>query len=317
MKYKLTLVAILLCSLVFAGNWVVVSRVIDGDTFETESGEKVRLIGIDTPETKHPTKPVEAYGKEAYEFTKNELEGKRVRLEYDWQEKDKYGRTLAYVYLEDGSLFNAKIIQHGYAHAYTTYPFKQEFMDAFVQLEKEAREAERGLWASEKPQDHDIFYCTKDNAIVLSGPGIEYLFVGVVKENDSIIPVEENEEWFKFLYKDEYGWSLKSDFSDKKAEPDKYWYNSNSGVLHNSSCRWFGSTKQGYYTDEEIGSDCGICGGANRIEDEQPIQQSGATYWINSKSNVRHNSGCRWYGNTKKGYYTNQKVGKACGICGG
>src|SRR4030066_595806 len=81
------------------------TRVIDGDTIVVTIGgqeEKVRLIGVDTPETVHPNKPVEYFGKEASEFTRRMVEGKQVSLEYDWQRKDKYGRTLAYVYLKDG-----------------------------------------------------------------------------------------------------------------------------------------------------------------------------------------------------------------------
>ena len=85
------------------GQWVLVTHVTDGDTIGVGRGwryEKVRLIGVDTPETVHPNKPVEYFGKEASAFTKQLCEGKTVRLEYDWQRKDKYGRTLAYVYLE-------------------------------------------------------------------------------------------------------------------------------------------------------------------------------------------------------------------------
>src|SRR4030042_6833798 len=78
-----------------------VKRVIDGDTLLLTNGERVRLIGVDTPETKHPKKPVERFGKEAYLFTKEMVEGKEVRLEFDQQRKDRYGRLLAYVYLTD------------------------------------------------------------------------------------------------------------------------------------------------------------------------------------------------------------------------
>ena len=92
------------------------TRVIDGDTIILNNGERVRLIGVDTPETKHPRKPVEYYGKEASAFTKKMIEGKEVRLEYDWQRKDKYGRTLAYVYLKNGTFLNAEIVKQGYGH---------------------------------------------------------------------------------------------------------------------------------------------------------------------------------------------------------
>ena len=70
---------------------------------------------------------------------------KKVRLEYDWQRKDKYDRTLAYVYLEDGTFVNAEIIKQGYGHAYTRFPFK--YLEEFREYEKEARENGRGLWA--------------------------------------------------------------------------------------------------------------------------------------------------------------------------
>lgn len=124
------------------------TRVVDGDTIILGNNERVRLIGVDTPETKHPRKPVEYFGKEASTFTQKMVEGKEVKLEYDQQRKDKYGRLLAYVYLMDGTFLNAEIIKQGYGHAYTRFPFK--YMEEFRQYEKEAREAKRGLWA-DKP----------------------------------------------------------------------------------------------------------------------------------------------------------------------
>jgi len=119
-------------------------RVIDGDTVELITGEKVRLIGVDTPETKDPRKPVQYFGQEATAFTQRLVEGKPVRLEYDQQPQDKYGRTLAYVYLEDGTFVNAEIITQGYGFAYTRFPFR--YLEEFRTLEREAREAKRGLW---------------------------------------------------------------------------------------------------------------------------------------------------------------------------
>lgn len=125
-----------------------VVRVIDGDTIKLSNGEKVRLIGVDTPETVHPSKPVEYFGREASKFTKQLCEGKTVRLEYDWQKTDKYGRTLAYIYLTDGRLVNAEIIKEGYGFAYTKFPFK--YLEEFRQYEREAREKGKGLWAEEE-----------------------------------------------------------------------------------------------------------------------------------------------------------------------
>jgi micrococcal nuclease len=135
------------------GNHRVVERVIDGDTLVMENGERVRLIGVDTPETKHPNKPVAPLGKVAAAFTRRMVEGKRVRLEFDpanasraHKDSTQQRRTLAYVVLEDGTLLNAEIIRQGYGFAYTRFPFAR--MDEFRRLELEAREQGRGLWAS-------------------------------------------------------------------------------------------------------------------------------------------------------------------------
>lgn len=135
-----------------------VIRVVDGDTIEVEMGgktEKVRLTGVDTPETKHPSKPVEAYGKAASDFTQSKLDGKTVYLEMDVQERDKYGRVLAYVWLsqpseiDDGEIrakmFNAHLLLGGYAQI-ATYPPNVKYVDYFAECQKEARDADKGLW---------------------------------------------------------------------------------------------------------------------------------------------------------------------------
>lgn len=126
--------------------WRVVVRVVDGDTLLLDGNERVRLIGVDTPESVDPRRPVEVFGKEAAAFTRRLAEGKRVRLAYDQQLTDRYGRTLAYVYLEDGTFLNAEIIRQGYGHAYTRFPFY--YADEFLEYEREARAARRGLWAA-------------------------------------------------------------------------------------------------------------------------------------------------------------------------
>ena len=125
--------------------WRTVVRVVDGDTLLLDGDERVRLIGIDTPETVDPRRPVQYFGKEAAAFTRRMAEGKRVRLDYDQERTDRYGRTLAYVFLEDGTFLNAEIIRQGYAHAYTRFPF--QYSDQFRAYEREAREQRRGLWA--------------------------------------------------------------------------------------------------------------------------------------------------------------------------
>ena len=129
----------------FAADPLSVKRVVDGDTIQLSNGEKVRLIGVDTPELHHPNKPVQYFAEEAYQFVKKLIEGQEVRLEYDWERKDKYGRTLAYVYrTSDGLFLNAEIIKQGYGFAYTKFPFKK--LDEFRKLEQEAREKQLGLW---------------------------------------------------------------------------------------------------------------------------------------------------------------------------
>jgi len=141
--------ALLLASAATASDLVRCVEVVDGDTLKVELGgtiERVRLIGVDTPETVHPQKPVEYFGKEASEFTRRLTEGQLVRLERDPSnaDRDRYGRLLRYVYLEDGRLLNAEIIAEGYGFAYVKFPFER--MEEFRELEREAREKGRGLW---------------------------------------------------------------------------------------------------------------------------------------------------------------------------
>jgi micrococcal nuclease len=139
-----------------------VQRVVVGDTLLLTNGEKVRLIGVDTPEVKESKKlyredertgrdieTIKELGKKASEFTKSLVDRKEVRLEYDQanayiSHRDKYGRVLAYVYLKDGTFVNAEIIKKGYGFAYTRFPF--QYMEGFRRYEREAREKERGLW---------------------------------------------------------------------------------------------------------------------------------------------------------------------------
>lgn len=123
-----------------------VERAVDGDTVVMSDGTRVRYIGVDTPELHHPRKPVEAYAKEAWEFNRSLVEGKPVRLEYDLDKHDRYHRLLAYVYLEDGTFVNAELVKQGYAHVYTKPPNVRHAKE-FLALQKEAREAGRGLWA--------------------------------------------------------------------------------------------------------------------------------------------------------------------------
>jgi micrococcal nuclease len=123
---------------------VKITRVIDGDTIEIEGGERVRYIGIDTPETVDPRKPVQCFGVEASNKNKELVEGKMVRLEKDITDRDKYNRLLRYVYVGD-TFINLELIKQGFAYSYS-YPPDIKYQDQFLKAQQEAREAKRGLW---------------------------------------------------------------------------------------------------------------------------------------------------------------------------
>ena len=140
-------------------NMYPVIKVVDGDTIAVLMDGKsvtLRLIGLDTPETVDPRKPVQCFGKAASDKAKEMLTGKTVRLEFDASQGtlDKYGRTLAYVFLSDpstplgasGTFFNEYMISAGYAHEYT-YNLPYKYQDEFKAAQKQAREEKKGLWA--------------------------------------------------------------------------------------------------------------------------------------------------------------------------
>lgn len=127
-----------------------------------EDGKKVRLIGVDAPEMSDDArnrqnarkngldaKSVSAFAKKAKNFTKRAVENKSVRLEYDWQRTDKYGRTLAYVYRQEDSYFlNAEIIREGFGFSYPYFPFR--YSEEFRRYGEEARQNKKGLWAAQE-----------------------------------------------------------------------------------------------------------------------------------------------------------------------
>jgi micrococcal nuclease len=134
------------------GERVLVTDVVDGDTIKVLRGrqqETVRLIGVDTPETGRPDTPVQFYGPEAALFTRRSLLEKRVSLAFEAPNRtggsrDKYERTLAYVFTDDGKNFNLELIRQGFAKAFTKHPF--QYQAEFVKAEQAARKAGRGLW---------------------------------------------------------------------------------------------------------------------------------------------------------------------------
>lgn len=129
-----------------------VVRVVDGDTIDVsidDQIERLRLIGINTPETVDPRKSVECFGKEASEKAKSILVGKKVTIESDPSqgERDKYDRLLRYVFLEDGTNFNLLMIREGYAYEYT-YNLPYKYQTEFKQAQKEAEKNKMGLWGA-------------------------------------------------------------------------------------------------------------------------------------------------------------------------
>ena len=138
---------------------ILVTRVFDGDTLRLANGEKVRLLGIDTPEMYESDKlhrdaqrsgqdirTLMALGRKSYQFTKQLVEGKKVRLEFDVKKRDKYGRLLAHVFISNTQLFlNAEILKQGYAEVMIIPP-NLKYGDYFRRLYREARENKKGLW---------------------------------------------------------------------------------------------------------------------------------------------------------------------------
>ena len=145
-KWRLAIIIALVLTLLITGcsrvseNAVYVTRVIDGDTLEIEGGYRVRYIGIDTPEKGEP------YYWEALEANRSLVEGKRIRLEEDVEDRDEYGRLLRYIWVND-TMVNAELVRLGCAYSYS-YPPNVKYQTYFLQMEKEAREHERGLWSS-------------------------------------------------------------------------------------------------------------------------------------------------------------------------
>lgn len=146
----------------YGNRFFTVAKVIDGDTIELDNGERVRLIGIDTPEIHFNSKlmrdakktgqdynTIISLGKKAKNFTLEIADGEKVRLEFDVEARDRYKRLLAYVYLKDGRMLNAEIVKEGYGFVYTVPP-NVKYSDLFIRLQREAREQNRGLWQKNK-----------------------------------------------------------------------------------------------------------------------------------------------------------------------
>lgn len=140
-----------------------IKKIVDGDTFwvdnGSEKGLKIRLIGIDAPESRKVfKKEVGYYGLEAKLYLTELLTNKKVKLVSDVDSLDRYGRTLSYAYLEDGTFVNAELVKNGYA-VLMTIPPNVEFSEYFAKLQTEARDNQRGLWG--KDLEDPVFFKVK------------------------------------------------------------------------------------------------------------------------------------------------------------
>ncbi|MRX72270.1 nuclease [Bacillus lacus] len=182
-----------------------VVRVVDGDTVQVSINgrkETVRLLLIDTPETVHPSKPVEPFGPEASSFAKKHLEGKSIGLELDASERDKYGRLLAYVHVE-GKMFNEMILEEGLARVAYVFAPNTRHVDRFYEIQKAAQKREAGLWSIENYAAADEKYSTDSETtacrikgnVSSSGEKIYHLpggqFYQVTKEEELFCSEEE------------------------------------------------------------------------------------------------------------------------------
>ncbi len=125
--------------------YLKVIRIIDGDTIVLETGQRVRYIGINTPELSDKRPQVKQLAYEAKQFNSQLVYKKLVRLEKDVSETDKYGRLLRYVYLPDGTFVNLKLVEEGYAFA-TPYPPDVKYQKLFKTAETQARIHKKGIW---------------------------------------------------------------------------------------------------------------------------------------------------------------------------
>jgi len=138
-----TLLAVLIIFIMYnyfqqeSGQYIV-KTVIDGDTIELNNGEKLRYIGVDAPEFQSSKKNAEQFAEEAFQANRKMVENRKVKLEFDVEQRDQYGRLLAYVYTEDGIMVNEWLVANGYAKT-VVFPPNVRYVDRFKHLEKEAQ----------------------------------------------------------------------------------------------------------------------------------------------------------------------------------
>lgn len=223
-----------------------VERVIDGDTIVLEDIGTVRLIGVDTPESVDPREPVQYFARESAAYLRSLVDGRRVRLAYDWQRVDKHNRVLAYVYLADDTFVNDEIVRQGYSSAYVKYPFR--YLDQFRAAEREAR---AGVWVN---TSSGIYHC----------PGTRYY--GNTARGAYVPEAEAKQKGNRAAYGRECGPSSAAasepapaatrprSLTTTQREPAnagvRVWVNTSSRVYHCPGTRYYGNTKRGEFMSE-------------------------------------------------------------------
>lgn len=199
--YKLVLVLIFASILILTGCTnnpstsglsAKVIDVVDGDTIKVQfaDGQKetIRLLLVDTPETKHPDKPVQPFGPEASAFAKDTLLGKNIEVELDVSERDKYGRLLAYIWI-DGKMFNEMLLENGLARVAYVYPPNVKYVDQFRIIQSVAQENEIGIWSIENYAKEDGF---NENAVSESNLSTSSAAANSQSDSDCVPTIKGN-----------------------------------------------------------------------------------------------------------------------------
>ncbi len=213
--------------------------VVDGDTVKIQRNgvtETLRLIGMDTPETVDPRKPVQCYGREASTRAAKLLEGERVKIATDPTQdtRDKYGRLLVYLWRSDGLFFNQRMIADGYAKEYT-YDVPYQYQSQFRSAERQAREGERGLWSS-KTCNGDTTQAAGDTvtlyvngtegANLRSGPSKESDVLRTIPKGESVKAVDvpltgDGQSWYQVAYEGQHGYVVGSLLSEERPAEER------------------------------------------------------------------------------------------------
>ena len=158
----LTLSTFLLIGATTAVNqqWFSVKWISDGDTIVLNDGRHVRYIGINSPEIAHDNHKAEPFGYEAKKYNQSLLRSQKVRLEFDKEKHDRYGRLLAYIFLSDGTLVNKKMIEKGYAYVLYLRP-NVKYAGVLLKAQRDAMSAKQGMWHNWNEKDHEIYVGSK------------------------------------------------------------------------------------------------------------------------------------------------------------